>query len=241
MSKIKKHTTIFVIFLSVATGLAIVKKWQDSITKPASITLASAHLESLTKKPTIKAQQDKHINNLAITKREKHLRQKLDIALADIARLQREKLVLIEKLDDNSSIKNRVETKENIIDTEIESFSNSTAPINTTEHLENRFIEEAQDLDWAIPVEEAITNQYFDSPLNGNELLDARCQSTLCRVEISHSGQEAETLFWASTSGVNGLSTKQVHIQHIDNLDEGLKTIIFISRQGHKIYPDESL
>ncbi|MEE9413383.1 MAG: hypothetical protein V3V22_10070 [Methylococcales bacterium] len=237
MSKIKRHTTIFVIFLSVATGLTIVKKWQDSIPKPASQTLPLAHLESL----TIKPQQAKRIINLAITKREKHLQQKIDIALADIARLQREKLVLIEKLDDNSSTKNRVEVNEDIMDVANEPFSNSIKVIQTTEQLENRFSQENQDLEWSISVEAAITNQYFDSPVNGNELLDARCQSTLCRVEISHSDHEAEALFWANISGVKGLSAQQMHTQRIEDQAQGLKTIIFVSRQGHKINSDENL
>ncbi len=82
-------------------------------------------------------------------------------------------------------------------------------------------------------------NKYNDSLVVGNDLVEARCHSTLCRVEMSHLDHEAQSFFWANVSAVEDLSTEQIHIQSVENQEDGLKTIIFVSRQGYKINTEE--
>jgi hypothetical protein len=236
MSTIKINIAIFVVFLGVAAGFILVTEWQVGTRKSESQILPLIHHDSV----RIKPKQAQHFTAPIISKKEKQLQQKLNKALANISRLQREKLVLIDKLNSYSTTNSSVNVEEDIL-AEKEIVPYLQERIQTTEQLEDRFNQENQDLDWAISVETAITNQYYDSPVNGNKLLDARCQLTLCRVEMTHADREAEALFWANASGVEGLSAEQIHIQRIESLEEGLKTIIFISRQGHTIYPNEKL
>ncbi len=209
MSRTKTHAAMFAIFLCVSAGLTIVKNWQDGNIKAGPGVLPLVRLDPINIKPKTKLMQSQQIIGSEILAKEKHLQLKLDNALTDIARLQREKMVLIGKLDNNSTTNNRVQRVKDIINAENEPLSKSKEPIQISEQLENRFNQENQDLHWAVSVEEAITSQYFDSVVNGNELVDARCQSTLCRVEMSHSDQAAEALFWTNASAVKGLSADQ--------------------------------
>lgn len=231
MSKIKRHITVFVVLISIATSFTVVNEWRGGKMKSVTLPLIDAE--------PVKPKQEQHSTG-SITKREvKNLQQKLDKALVDIARLQREKLALIEKLDEYSRINSDAGQVEDIFNTQKDPILDSIEPNQTAEQLETRFNQENQDTDWSKTVEESIINKYNDTLVDGNDLVEARCHSTLCRVEMSHLDQEAQSFFWANVSAIEGLSTEQIYIQSVDNQEEGLKTVIFVSRDGYKIDTEE--
>lgn len=232
MSNIKIFSAIF---LFIVTGLMVTNHWRNDALAPATQALKLTDDHLAPRKPQIKQQTSVPIT----TTKDKALQRRLDIALATNKSLQEVNHVLTEKLDDDIPTNTTIEATEDMGETEKDTVSNVTELAKTTEQLEDRFNQEDQDPEWAETVEQAITNQYFDSQVYGSELIDARCRSTLCRVEMSHFDHEAEALFWINALVVKGLSADQLNIQHIKNQDDGLKTIIFVSRQGHKIYPEE--
>jgi hypothetical protein len=103
--------------------------------------------------------------------------------------------------------------------------------------LEDALAVQTTDPSWSIGAVERITEVFDQEALAANKLIDIKCATTLCRLEVAHSdeesrGQLTDQLFPALGWGA------QSYLHAVDNQDGTHRTIIFISREGYALEED---
>lgn len=103
--------------------------------------------------------------------------------------------------------------------------------------LEDALAVQTTEPSWSTGAVERITEVFDQEALAANKLIDVKCATTLCRLEIAHSdeesrGQLTDQLFPALGSGTQG------YLYTVDNQDGTHRTIMFISREGYALEED---
>ena len=98
---------------------------------------------------------------------------------------------------------------------------------------------EAVDPNWARQTEGNIQKVFDQKELRDTRLLGARCRSTLCRIELEHSSDEAKQAFIlnAATQAPFSGSSLFAHAEP----DKPGHFVIYLARQGHSLpQPDDN-
>jgi hypothetical protein len=107
--------------------------------------------------------------------------------------------------------------------------------------LEAQLMSEGYDPDWAGPMEAELAGVMTEElQQRGNELVDASCGSTLCRVEVGHQDQRAEMKFVRELIGRqdlidSGLDVLVHRLSAEHSLDGVARSVFFIAREGHRL------
>lgn len=102
--------------------------------------------------------------------------------------------------------------------------------------LDGFFDTEARDASWAPHMEEKMLRMFDDAGLEGSMLIDARCRSTLCRMEVAHADEAAEMncLF---AFAKRGRYLVQDSFHYRDGSENGdSRTVFYVSRRGHSLH-----
>lgn len=115
--------------------------------------------------------------------------------------------------------------------------------------FEQRLALEAYDTAWAGSLETQLQDIFTDQPqLEGNELLEVSCRSTLCRIEIDHQDEKSESELISSIASNNELmsSIDDFYAYRMtndtddeENVDVRLQSVFYIARKGHKLAMSE--
>lgn len=99
----------------------------------------------------------------------------------------------------------------------------------------NVFQGENEDPEWAPSTLSTIYEQFEKPELEGTELLGADCRASICRVEVRHSNDDAETNF--SLLFPLGLAEvlPQVSYHQQSNPDGSTSTVMYMAREGYEL------
>jgi|GEM_PF-4526251 len=116
----------------------------------------------------------------------------------------------------------------------------AVSAVSLVDALETRFETEQYDPAWNDPLQAPLRRVFGEtSRFAGNELVDARCQSTLCRVEVRHHEASARDQLLLSIAGQAGSFPADINeffdyeIDAADSIDGLARTIVFVARPGH--------
>ena len=104
-------------------------------------------------------------------------------------------------------------------------------------NLEARFLAEAYDTRWARETEGELLQLFGDAELEGSQLTEAACRTTLCLIDVTHVDSVAEERFIAafatSTQFVSNDETG-FYYRSVDYNGEP-RTVFFWARKGHQL------
>ncbi len=107
--------------------------------------------------------------------------------------------------------------------------------------LEQRLAFESYDTTWAESLENQLNNIFSEQPqLEGNELFEVSCRTTLCRVEIGHHDENAESELISTIAKNNDLMNNiddffAYRILGDESTSEIPHSVFFIARKGYKL------
>lgn len=111
---------------------------------------------------------------------------------------------------------------------EKETPKEETAYLNSESQLvETAFLSEPYDASWAPAVEAEVWNDFEKSDLQTSRLDSVDCRTTVCRIEISHQDQQAQSEFLVQMAQQANGRSGTVH--QIDGSDS-LATLIYLSK-----------
>jgi hypothetical protein len=101
--------------------------------------------------------------------------------------------------------------------------------------LDGFFDTETWDASWAPRTEKKMLRMFDDAGLEGSMLIDARCRSTLCRVEVDHANEAAEMNFLAAFA-TRGSFLVQDTFRYRHGSENGeSQSVFYVSRRGHSL------
>jgi len=103
------------------------------------------------------------------------------------------------------------------------------------ESLADTLHAEPLDGPWAIGQEAEITEQFENRPDSTTRLVDVRCQSTLCRIELEHEFDEA--LHDVAVMGLAGptFAGSDMLSRRVESPQGEVRTELFVSRKDHRL------
>jgi len=107
----------------------------------------------------------------------------------------------------------------------------------TVTTLQEQFYAEPYDEMWAAETEQQLMNLFFKEPLTGNQLVEAACRSTFCRIDISHADTEAEEGFLAAfvESGQFVDDGEQGYYHRESDVNGVIGTVFYYARKGYQL------
>ena len=100
---------------------------------------------------------------------------------------------------------------------------------------------ESYDAAWAESLENQLNNIFSEQPqLEGNELFEVSCRTTLCRIEIGHHDENAESELISTIAKNNDLMNNiEDFIAYRNSSDDSSSeiphSVFFIARKGYKL------
>jgi len=103
-------------------------------------------------------------------------------------------------------------------------------------YYEDRFASDPVDPVWARSTEQAITGVMARDELRGSRLVAARCHGNLCRIEVSHTDDGAQSRFLPEVTRFPPFLNAGV-AQTVRDPDppERVSTVIFLAREGQTL------
>ena len=107
--------------------------------------------------------------------------------------------------------------------------------------LEQYLANESYDSEWAEPIETQMADVITEElRLDGNELVEASCRTTLCRIEIGHEDELAESKFLLAIASrsdlLNNIEDIMTHRVSAEESGDGIvHSVFFIARKGHQL------
>lgn len=103
--------------------------------------------------------------------------------------------------------------------------------------LEQKFSDEPYDNLWSSVTEQELMNTFYEANIEGNQLSEAKCRTTFCRIDVSHTDSEAEVRFLAAfaASGKFVNDDKRGFYHHLKDPNGGTRTVFFYARKGHQL------
>lgn len=107
--------------------------------------------------------------------------------------------------------------------------------------LEQHLANEYSDSEWAESIEAKMANVITEElQLEGNELVEAACGTTFCRIEFSHESEPADSMFLLAIASRNDLinSFEDIVTHRISAEDSGdgmAYSVFFIARKGYQL------
>ena len=162
---------------------------------------------------------------------------KINTLNGQIKRLRQFKEVATQGPDSNDKIAN---TNPSLPMIEVEEMQ-AVNQQHLASELEQHLADEPYDSEWAESIEDQMANVITEElQLEGNELVEATCRSTLCRIEIGHESQLAESKFLLAIASHDDLinSIEDVVTYRVAAEDSGdgiAHSVFFIARKGHQL------
>jgi hypothetical protein len=103
-----------------------------------------------------------------------------------------------------------------------------------------RFADDTHDPEWSAKAEYEVIDLVDTMPTEGNELLSADCQSTMCRVEVSHTDPFARDDLLSYVPGQPPFDT-QVFFHPGEPDGDRIVTVFYVARDGYPLNRDEPL
>lgn len=103
--------------------------------------------------------------------------------------------------------------------------------------LQEQFYTEAYDEVWAAKTEQHLRGLFSKKQASGNQIEQAACRSTFCRIDVSHDSVETEREFIAAFA-VSGqfIDDSQQGYYHREADGSGsVRTIFYLARKGHQL------
>ncbi|MEN8131908.1 MAG: hypothetical protein ABFS45_17350 [Pseudomonadota bacterium] len=105
-------------------------------------------------------------------------------------------------------------------------------------NLDIRFFAEAYEGGWASETEAELNQLFAETGLEGSQLMEAACRTTLCRIDVTHADSEAEERFIATfANNARFVNNDQTGFYHRRVDYNGIpQTLFFWARQGHILH-----
>ena len=101
--------------------------------------------------------------------------------------------------------------------------------------LEETLRDEPFDGAWATGQESFMADHFGNGAVGVARLVDVRCQSTLCRVEVAHESEEDQMMFPMLGLADPGFSGREVLSRSIESPQGGWRTELYLSREGYAL------
>ncbi|WP_250656470.1 hypothetical protein [Alkalimarinus coralli] len=106
---------------------------------------------------------------------------------------------------------------------------------NIVWHLERELSRQEDDTSWYPQAEDAIHSALESELFSQSSLANLSCRATMCRIDIAHANQEAETAFLSEINAVAGFAdTEAFYTREID-MNGGVLMTYYLSREGHRL------
>lgn len=105
-------------------------------------------------------------------------------------------------------------------------------------NLDARFFAEAYESGWASETEAELGRLFVETDIEGSQLMEAACRTTLCRIDVTHADSEAEERFIATfANNARFISNDRTGFYHRSVDYNGIpNTLFFWARQGHILH-----
>ena len=95
--------------------------------------------------------------------------------------------------------------------------------------VEDQFDGEFSQSIWGSKLEQKIDSVFFNMQLNGSQLIEANCRSTLCRLEINHEDTQEESDFLQEVAAFLQNSIQYKAFQRLENPDGTITRVVYLS------------
>jgi hypothetical protein len=101
--------------------------------------------------------------------------------------------------------------------------------------LDGALASEAADPRWSSAAAQQISRSLTSGAQEHTRLGEVRCGSTLCRIEATHDGPEAEQGFILQLGQLEPFRQSEGFAQRVERGDGSVATTLFVSRSGHRL------
>lgn len=102
------------------------------------------------------------------------------------------------------------------------------------EHLDQELAMQPADEEWSLAAAEQIATAVGEAMLEGSQLLQAECRTTLCRAEVVHESKADLDLFMERFHAA--LSWQTNSRNHTTNYQDGrVETVVYLAREGYSL------
>lgn len=116
-------------------------------------------------------------------------------------------------------------------------YTNITQQNAVVTALQERFDAEPYDQIWAHETEQQLLDLFIKQQLTGNQLIEAACRSTFCRIDISHADIAAERGFMAAFA-LNGQfidDGERGYYYRETDINGAINTVFYYARSGYQL------
>jgi len=98
---------------------------------------------------------------------------------------------------------------------------------------EKQFEDEFTQSQWGSDLEQEIESIFFKMQLNGSQIIDANCRSTLCRIEMDFEDIQVESDFIHGTAALMQNSIQYKAFQRLENADGTITRVMFLTSENN--------
>lgn len=101
--------------------------------------------------------------------------------------------------------------------------------------LDEQLATEEYDTDWDSNVKAELDQNLKLDSFNGTRVSNVECKSTLCRVALTHTNAEAETLFFENLGNLPMMKNTRAYYQRETNADGSTSMVLYVAREGKSL------
>lgn len=104
-----------------------------------------------------------------------------------------------------------------------------------TASLESRLASEEQDARWATGAENELADGLQNAGLENTALVAVACRSTLCKLSVNHTDQDAEDAFLGKIAYLPGMQDTEIFYVRDETPDGSTQMVLYVGRQGYDL------
>ena len=159
--------------------------------------------------------------------------------LDEVEKLQKKivhetELKISEAVDDviKESAPSEIDETDNIEFKDIESDNDTHIVESIATNLDDRIYSGVNDEQWTTSLASKI-NHLFDFELDKNvSLLDIRCETALCKIEVEHNDADSKVLLLSNLAKIEAFNNKDTFYKTVVNEDGTEITSLYVARDG---------
>lgn len=101
--------------------------------------------------------------------------------------------------------------------------------------LDATFMAERADPTWSMVAAESVSRDLPSNALQNNQVSDVACQSSLCRIQATHTDINAEQTFLMELGNLHAFRNGEAFLVTTSRQDGSLATTIYVSRSGQNL------
>jgi hypothetical protein len=101
--------------------------------------------------------------------------------------------------------------------------------------LENSLSSEPMDANESMAAAAELASVIQGPASEKTQVGEVQCQSTLCRIDVSHADPQAEMQFTLSLNQIDTFRESEGFVQRLPRNDGGVDTVVYVSRAGHHL------